>query len=474
MSYGLLETGPVRKPAYQIRADIVARIKRLPGLGQVRTSPGSSMGNRIDPFVEELSECWEAWEGGQHAFNRDAATGNSLDNDLALTGSSRRLATYTTLALTLWTLGSEAVPVNEGNLIIQSDTGAQFETIADATIPEPTVTVEDLTISTVAHTTGNTIRYTFSSADLSSVTVGMLLAVSGCSVVANNGGFPITALNDGANWVEISNPNRSDSSGDEGAGGEAAITDGYVAVNAQAVDKGAITATAQSVNTIGSPVSGWDGVANLADGTPGIDTENNTAFRRRGAAEISISGGVTAAAIVEKLMLVSGVTYASCITIDDPADPGYGYYITVSGGANQDIWDCIGRYKGPSMTWGDVTGTYTDPQGNDKPASFSRATSKNVFVLIEGTKDPEDYPSDGDDLITQSIIDYGSTMEQSDDVLWFQVVTAVGNAGVAGCSVTSVKIGFSDPPSTSVDLAIAGDEVARFAAENIEIDFTEV
>lgn len=474
MSYGLLETGPVRKPAYQIRADIVARIKRLPGLGQVRTSPGSSMGNRIDPFVEELSECWEAWEGGMHAFNRDAATGNSLDNDLALTGSARRLATYTTLALTLWTFGDSAVLVNEGNLVVQSDTDTQFETTEDATIPEPTVTVEELTITSVEHTTGNTIRYTFSSADLSSVTSGMILAISNCSVAANNGGFPITNLNDGANWVEISNPNRSDDSGDEGAGGEAAITDGYISVNAQAVDKGAITATAQSVNTIGSPVSGWDGVANLADGTPGIDTENNTAFRRRGAAEISIAGGATAAAVVEKLRLVSGVTYASCVTIDDPADPGYGYYFTVSGGADQDIWNCIGRYKAPAMTWGDVTGTFTDPQGNEKPVSFSRATAKEVFVLIEGTKDPEIYPEDGDDLIAQSLVDFGSLLSNSEDVLWFRVVTAIGNAGVDGCFVSSVKIGFSDPPSASADLAIAGDEVALFAAENITIDFSEV
>lgn len=474
MSYGLLETGPVRKPAYQIRADIVSRIKAIPGLGNVRTSPGSSMGNRIDPFVEELSQCWEAWEGSCHAFNRDAATGNSLDNDLALTGSARRLATYTTLALTLWTFGSEAVLVSEGNLVVQGDTGTQFETTADATIPAPTLTVEDLTISSVEHQTGNTIRYVFASADLSSVTAGMILSVSECSVASNNGGFPITALNDGANWVEISNPNRSDDSGDEGAGGEAAITDGFISVNAQAVDKGSITATAQSVNSIGSPVAGWDGVANLADGTPGIDTENNTTFRRRGAAEISISGGATAAAIVEKLMLVAGVTYASCITIDDPADPGFGYYITVAGGADQDIWDCIGRYKAPMMTWGDETGTYTDPQENDKPVSFSRATSKNVYVLIEGSKDPETYPSDGDDLIKQSIIDFGSTMEQSDDVLWFQVVTAIGNAGVDGCSISAVKIGFSDPPTTSTDLVIAADEVALFAAENIEIDFTEV
>lgn len=472
MTYGLTETGPVRKTATQIRADIVARIKAIPGLGNVRTSPGSSMGNRIDPFVEELSQCWEAWEGSVHAFNRDAATDNSLDNDLALTGSSRNLATYTTLALTLWTLGASAVLVSEGNLVVQSDTDVQFETTADATIPAATVTVTDLTISAVEHQSANTIRYTFTSADLSSVTTGMILAVSGCSVAANNGGFPITALNDGANWVEISNPNRSDSSGDETTGGTAAITDGFVSVNAQAVDKGEITATAQSVNAIGSPVSGWDGVANLADGTPGIDTENNTAFRRRGAAEISIAAGSTAAAIVEKLLQVDGVTYASCVTVDDPADAGFGYYFTVAGGLDQDIWDCIGRYKAPMMTWGTETGTYTDPQGNTKSVSFDRATAKTVYVKIEGTKDTDVYPTDGDDLIAQSIVDFGDTLSQGDDVLWFQVVTAVGNAGVDGCTVSAVKIGFSDPPSSSSDLTIAASEVASFAAENVTVSFT--
>jgi uncharacterized phage protein gp47/JayE len=473
-TYGLTETGPVRKPASQIRADIVTKTKVLPGLGQVRTTPGSSLGNRIDPFVEELSQCWEAWEASVLAFDRDSATGKSLDNALALTGSARRLATYSTLALTLWTMGNAGVLVAEGNLVVQSETDTQFETLADATIPAATVTVEDMVVTAVAHQTGNTIRYTFEAVDLSSVTTSMLLIITGCSVYANNGAFPITSVNDGANWVQISNPNRSNSAGNEAGGGAGQITDGFVSVNAQAVDKGAITATAQSVNSIGSPVLGWDGVVNLADGTPGIDTENNTTFRRRGAAEISIAGGGTVAAVVEKLLLVSGVTYASGISIDDPSDPGYGYYFTVSGGADQDIWDCIGRYKSIGMTWGDETGTYTDPQGNDKPVSFSRATSVDIFVLIEGNKSAALYPSDGDDLIKAALVAYGATLDNGDEVIWLDVVTAVGNAAVPGMSGITVKIGLSDPPSASDDLTLAGAQVARFAAENIEIDLTAI
>lgn len=477
MTYGLTETGPVRKPATEIRADLVAAITLLPGFANVRTTTGSVMGNLIDAFVDELSQVWEAWEASVHAFSRDAASGASLDALLTLVGKARLLAEYSTVDLTLWTTAGSVVPVSEGNQAEQSATGVLWETLEDTEIPAATVTLEDVVIADVAHVTANTIQYDLASGtDLSLVTAGMLLNATGCSVSGNNGTFVITAVNNGSDYVRVTNPNRDDATGDETpTDATAIITDGHVTVSARAIAKGEFTGTAQSIDTINTPVSNWEGVVNLADAVTGRDTEADSALRRRASSELSIAQGSTLEAVKNQLLEVDGVTYVSgtenrTATTDGDGNLPHSQRFVVVGGTDQNIVDCIGRFKAAGIaTNGSQSGTYTDPEGVTFTIYFDRVTEVEPFLIVNLTTNA-DYPSTGDDAILQALLDYSDTLEHGGDLYNFRLIGAAAGANVPGITAMSILQGMSDPPVATTTITIAADELCVLAAENITIN----
>lgn len=71
-------------------------------------------------------------------------------------------------------------------------------------------------IDTIAWQSGNTIRYTFNGTpNLSAITAGDYLVTSGNGNSSNDGTFVISAVNDGSDYIEITNANRSDATDDE-------------------------------------------------------------------------------------------------------------------------------------------------------------------------------------------------------------------------------------------------------------------
>jgi hypothetical protein len=74
-----------------------------------------------------------------------------------------------------------------------------------------------LDVNTILHQSGNTIRYTFNGTpDLSGVdaTNDMLISESN-GTASNDGIFVITAVSDGSDYIEVTNPDRADNTDDE-------------------------------------------------------------------------------------------------------------------------------------------------------------------------------------------------------------------------------------------------------------------
>jgi len=75
---------------------------------------------------------------------------------------------------------------------------------------------KDLTTSDIEWQSGTTVRYTFSgSPDLSAVTTSDYLVHSTATNDSNNGRFVITTVNDGSDYIEVTNANRTDATDDE-------------------------------------------------------------------------------------------------------------------------------------------------------------------------------------------------------------------------------------------------------------------
>ncbi len=97
-------------------------------------------------------------------------------------------------------------------------------------------------LGAIAWQSGTTVRYSFSSVDLSGVTVGDSLIAYGCTTSANNGTFTITAVSDASNYVEITNALRTSATGNESnSPGKGAI------ISASGTESVTIRATIQPV-----------------------------------------------------------------------------------------------------------------------------------------------------------------------------------------------------------------------------------
>lgn len=100
---------------------------------------------------------------------------------------------------------------------------------ADTTLTDPIWPSTSLTVSSIAWQSGNTIRYSFSgSPDLSEVQIGMLLSNSGSTNASNDGAFTITNVNDGADYIDVTNPNRSNATDDEGIGATSVTVSSFI------------------------------------------------------------------------------------------------------------------------------------------------------------------------------------------------------------------------------------------------------
>jgi len=82
--------------------------------------------------------------------------------------------------------------------------------------PSASNVIEALDVNTIAWQSGVTVRYTFNgSPDLSAIVVNNVLNVVTATNALNNGSFYISAINDGSNWVEVSNDLVTDATVDE-------------------------------------------------------------------------------------------------------------------------------------------------------------------------------------------------------------------------------------------------------------------
>lgn len=474
-TYGLTDTGFVRRPASVIRASTAEGIRSINGFANARISTGSVLGQLTDITTNEYGQLWEGLDAVVNSINRDNATGQSLDNLFALVFKSRVLATPSDTTLTLWTLSGNTVSIPTGTQTKQSATGTLWETTADATIPAAVDVLEDLDVNNITWQSGNTIRYTFSgSPDLSSVTVGDLLIPSGASFAANNGAFTITAVNNGSDYIEVTNLSRSDAAANEASStATAATTDGLVTVAAQTVESGAYAATAYSIDTINNPITDWDGCVNLADAQTGTDRETDAEFRLRVEGELTIAKGSTLEAIKAQIRLIDGVTYVSAeenrtATTDGNGNAPHSQRFTVVGGLDQDIIDCIGTYKAAGIqTNGSTSGTWTDPEGNTATIYFDRVTVVEPFVILNLTTDAE-YPTDGDTSVINALV--AIEFENGEDVINYKVKAAIANAAIPGITEIECLLSFSDPPTVEQNLAVGPTQIASFVADNITVN----
>jgi len=158
---------------------------------------------------------------------------------------------------------------------------------------------------------------------------------------------------------------------------------GYVDVTFECVTKGAIQCPAGSLSKIYRIVPGWDSVTNLADGTPGYDTESRIALENRRQASVAANSiGLNASMRANLIKPVvdggAGCTDAYCYSNDDSSPvtiqgvtlAAYEVYACVKGGVSNDvIAQILWAHKAPGPPW--YSGANTSATVEDTSPGYS-------------------------------------------------------------------------------------------------------
>jgi len=139
MPYGITTTGFTPKPLVDIKVDLENGFRTVFGAA-ITTIAQSVFGQLIGIFSERLADAWQLGLAVYNAAFREGAVGVQLDNIGALTGTSRRAATYTKVNLTL--TGTNGTVITAGRIVSIPATGAKLTNDSGGTITGGTLVLE--------------------------------------------------------------------------------------------------------------------------------------------------------------------------------------------------------------------------------------------------------------------------------------------------------------------------------------------
>lgn len=435
MPFGLLTTGFAPMSLSDVQDDLEAAWRAEFG-ANADLAADSPDGQVVGIMSERFALLWELAQAVYDAYAPDLAEGAALDEVCAITGTTRRPATFSTVTLTA--TGTNGTVLSTGREASVVDTGAHFVTLAPATLLTTTAWSGAVPVSVGDRRTNGGNVYQCTSA-------GVTAAAGGPT------GNGQDILDGTARWRFLGQGTAD------------------VDVAAQAAETGPTLGLSNTITVIETPVSGWTGVTNVLDAETGTDVETDAALRIRRAIELGSEGASTLNAIRAAILRVTGVT--ECVVFqnqtnsdstDTPPLPPKSFEAIVRGGADQDIWDAIFANQPVGIqAFGAEEGSSIDDRGDGQPVAFSRPNEKDIYVTVDLVADRHVFPEDGAAQVEQAIVDAGDAYRFGQDVHASAVsAQAFQIAGVL--NVTSVKLGLAPSPGSSASISCEPRDVAVF------------
>lgn len=476
---GLTDSGFVIKRLAEILADdralAVQLFQDLVSPGQnVDTSDSSALGRLISLAAPSEADLWEAAQEVYAAFDPNSATGIALDNLVAYAGLTRKEQTFTTSSILVAGDTNTLIPV--GQTVSSSTTGEQFTTVGAISlspsnasgITVSVVTLQNSTAYTITYsntTTTNTITYTSdASATVAEILAGLQSVIAGAHPT-------LTATVVGTDLVV----NRNDifQTVNFTTSANLGITKVRTVGEVVAINSGVIVQPANTIDTILTPMLGWDSVINPVAATPGEERETDGQLRLRFRNGKFDRATNTLDAIYSALINLDNVSEVTIYendtsVVDGNGVPAHSFLPIVSGGLSTDIANAIWDNKPIGiLSYGNTTVNINDVQGFSHAVSFSRPNPIVIYISIDITTDVN-FPSNGNDAIKSALIDYfTANFGTGDDVIYSRLYTPVNS--VPGHEVVSLKIGTAPSPTGTSNVVIAFDSIASINAANIVI-----
>ncbi len=245
---------------------------------------------------------------------------------------------------------------------------------------------------------------------------------------------------------------------------------------------GPFVALAGTLTVINTPTVGWTGVTNAADAVPGLAADTDTTLRQKRILELAGQGSGDVDAIRAKLLELPGMINAFVfenvnLGTDATGLPGKAIRAVIWDGIGDDVADTLIAQtiwdQKPSgiQTFGALSATATDSQGNPQTIFFDRAIQKPLFVTLTTTPDVgvisnAPYRT----AIRNALVAYATAkFNLGVDViaLTFRDAAVVPTLNI---DVPTFAFDFTAFPSNTANLAISGLQIATLSSTNIKVD----
>jgi len=496
MSFGVTNQGFNAKRLADIREETLQAWRQK--FGQGFSLPNESPEGQIKGLLDErISLLWELAEAVANSYNPNSAEGVQFDNILAINGLIRESATKSTIdsGRARGTLGT-VIPVGTVISVLNNPT-ARFVTNANITISNVAINEIQAISFDVTPTSGkfNIVFPEGTTADINWNDAASTITTK-CETVLGAGNIVVTGSIDSTTGLtltyqgSLAATNRSEitiSGNTLDAGGVVTITPSTTTngdkpksdlIELTSEDTGPIAAPAGSLTEIETPVSGLTSFTNENDAELGRDIETDQEAKLRRVQELQIAGAATPDAIRSDLLSVDNVT--AVVVFENDTDitdldgrPPHSIDVVVQGGDEQDIAETLWDTRSAGIeTIGDITKTIVDSQGFNQTVKFSRPVEVDIYITINVTTNSQ-YPTNGDDLIKQAIINnYESTLNVGDNLIVFgsEPSLACSFLDVPGITDYEILVGTSSSPTLSDNIIIDPREIASLDTSRITIN----
>lgn len=480
---GVTEAGFVIKRLTEIYGDkaalAVQLFQDLVAVGDiVDTSSSSILGRLIALDSPSEADLWEAAQEVYAAFDPNSATGIALDNLVAYAGLTRKEQTFTTASVLVAGDTNTLIPV--GQTVSSSTTSEQFTTVGAISLSASNasgvtvsvVTVQNSTAYTITYATNtgsNTITFTSDiSATVDEILNGLKSVITGGHPTLNS-----SVVGTGASATLVINRNDIFSTVAFTTSVNLGITKVRTIGEVVAVNSGVIQQPANTIDTILTPMLGWDSVINPGAATPGTERETDEELRLRFRNGKFDRATNTYDAIYSALINLDNVTEVTIYendtsVVDGNGVPAHSFLPIISGGLSQSIGNVIWENKPTGiLSYGNTSVTVTDIQGGTHTVSFSRPNPVVIYISMDITTDVN-FPANGNDAIRSAIIQFFTdNFGTGDDVIYSRLYTPINS--VQGHQVNSLFVGTSPSPTGVTNLPIAFDSIASISSINIVI-----
>lgn len=481
MAYGVTEQGFVIKRLPEIltddRAQAVTVMQDLVEPGDVvDTTDSSALGRLISLKAPSITSLWEAAQQVYSAFDPNSATGIALDNLVAYAGLTRVEQTYSTVPMALYGDNNTFIPIGS---VIRSDSNNRFALVSPVALSASSAFGITISISSVTNNTLYSVSYsnnnttsTVNYTSDSSATSDEIL--NGLKSVIDSAHPTLTATVAGST-LEIEKIDKFQSVSFS-ATSNIAITKAGAIGQAQAEQPGPVVQQANTINSIVTPILGWDSASNPVATTAGKNRETDVELRERFRISKFERGTNSLDAIYSALIGVNGVE--EVVVYENDSDftdsnglPPHSFEAIVLGGNAIDIANAIWQNKPAGIeSVGNTSGTITDAQGFPQVVEYQTPAPTVIYISMNLTTDGN-FPANGQDQIKSSLTSYFSNnFGIGDDVIYSRLYTPINS--IPGHQVNSLTLGTSPSPTGTSNIAIAFDHIASLSDVNIIITTT--